>query len=108
MFARKISLNLKPNMNTDFTRKLETEIVPVLRKQKGFQEQFFGVLPNTNEAISISLWDQKENAENYNRTTYPELMKLLTPMVEGTPTVHSFEVHSTRVIKTEAPVAVKV
>ena len=107
MFARKISLNLKPNTHTDFTRKVEADIVPVLRKQKGFQEQFFGVLPNSNEAISISLWDQKENAELFNRSTYPELMKVLSPMVEGTPTVHSFEVHYTRPVKTEAPVAVK-
>jgi hypothetical protein len=46
------------------------------------------------EAIGISFWDQKENAEAYSRTTYPEVQKALAKVVEGTPQVKTHEVSS--------------
>jgi hypothetical protein len=39
MYARRVSLNLKPDSRTEFTNMLETEIIPVLRKQKGFLDE---------------------------------------------------------------------
>jgi len=36
MYARRVSLLLKPNSRAEFTQKLETDIIPMLRKQKGF------------------------------------------------------------------------
>ncbi|PYV22410.1 MAG: hypothetical protein DMG24_16880, partial [Acidobacteria bacterium] len=69
MFARSVSLRLKPNSVAEFTRTLENEIIPLLRKQKGFQDEITLVAPGGLEAIGISLWDQKENAEAYSRTT---------------------------------------
>lgn len=38
MFARRVSMHLKPNSAAEFTRRLETDIIPLLRKQKGFQD----------------------------------------------------------------------
>ena len=35
MFVRNVSINLKPNTLTEFTRTMEKEIIPLLRKQKG-------------------------------------------------------------------------
>ena len=39
MFARRVSMQLKPNTTAEFTRKMETEVIPMLRKQKGFQDE---------------------------------------------------------------------
>jgi len=39
MFARRVYMHLKPNTVADFTQKLEREIIPLLRKQKGFQDE---------------------------------------------------------------------
>jgi hypothetical protein len=39
MFARKVSSHLKSNMLSDHTRPLENEILPLLRKQKGFKDE---------------------------------------------------------------------
>jgi hypothetical protein len=64
----------------------------VLRKQKGFQDEITFVAPGGAEAVGISLWDQKENAEAYGRGAYPEVLKLLGRLVEGTPQVRTYEV----------------
>ncbi len=92
MFSRNVSMHLKPNSVAEFTRTLDQEIIPLLRKQKGFQDEITFVVPNGTEAVGISLWDQKENAEAYNRETYPAVLKALGKVVEGTPQVQTYEV----------------
>ena len=64
----------------------------MLRKQKGFKDEITLVAPERNEAVAISFWDKKEDAESYNREKYPEILKTLAKVVEGTPRVESFEV----------------
>jgi hypothetical protein len=85
-------MRLKANSVAEFTQTLEKEIIPLLRKQKGFQDEIALVVPGGMEAVAISLWDQKENAEAYSRGTYPDVLKALAKVVEGTPQVHTFEV----------------
>jgi len=92
MYARQISMELRPNSRTDFTAKIESEILPLLRKQKGFQDEITLVNSAGKDAFALSLWDSRENAEAYNRTTYGEVTKLLSKLVEGTPRVRSYEV----------------
>ena len=92
MFARNVSMRLKPNSVTEFTKTLENEIIPLLRKQKGFQDEITFVVPGGTEAVGVSLWDQKENAEAYDRGTYPQVLNALSKVIEGTPKVQAYEV----------------
>jgi heme-degrading monooxygenase HmoA len=92
MYTRNVSMKLKANSVQEFTRTLENEIIPVLRKQKGFKDEITLVAQERNEAVAISFWDKKEDAESYNREKYPEILKTLSKVVEGTPRVESFEV----------------
>ena len=92
MYTRNVSLKLKVNSAPEFTRTLENEVIPVLRKQKGFKDEIALIAPERNEAVGISFWDRKEDAEAYNREKYPEIVKMLSKVVEGTPRVESFEV----------------
>jgi hypothetical protein len=92
MFARRVSMHLKPNSVSELTQRLEKEIIPLLRKQKGFQDEITFVAPNGTEAFGISLWEKAENAEAYNRGTYPEVTKILAKVVQGTPQVETYEV----------------
>ena len=92
MYARRVSMNLKPNSRAEFTKKLESEIIPMLRKQKGFQDEITFVAPAGKEAFGVSLWDNKENAEAYNRGSYAEVSKILSKLVDGTPKVDTYEV----------------
>jgi hypothetical protein len=92
MFARSVSIRLKSNSVAEFTRLMENETLPLLRKQKGFRDEITLVAPNGTEAVGISLWDEKQNADAYSRDAYPELLKTLGRVVEGTPQVHTYEV----------------
>ena len=106
MFARKVSMNLKPNNVTEFTQRLDKEVIPLLRKQKGFQDEITFVAPNGTQAFGISLWERAENAEAYNRGTYPEVTRLLATVVEGTPQVETYEVANSTFHKIAAAVTV--
>src|SRR3989304_2180844 len=92
MFARNVFLHLKPNSVGEFSRMIEKEIIPLLRKQKGFQDEIMFIASGGLEAVGISLWDEQENAEAYDLKTYPQVIKALGKLVEGTPQVQTYEV----------------
>ena len=92
MFARLVTMKLKANSATEFPRLIDNEILPLLRKQKGFRDEITFIAPERSEAVANSFWDTKEDAQAYNSTGYPELLKALAKVVEGTPTVKTFEV----------------
>jgi hypothetical protein len=92
MYARSVSFHLKPGRATEFTQLIDKDIIPVLRKQKGFQDELTFVAPGGADAVGISVWDLKESAETYARDAYPRVIKTLAQVVEGTPQVQTYEV----------------
>ena len=102
MFARSVSFHLKPGRAAEFTRLLDKDVIPVLRKQKGFQDEITLVAPGGADAVGISVWDLKENAETYARGAYPGVLKSLDQVVEGTPQVKTYEVSNSTFQKTVA------
>jgi hypothetical protein len=92
MFARSVSFHLKPGRAAEFTKLLDKDIIPELRKQKGFQDEIALVAPGGADAVGISVWDLKENAETYDRVAYAGVLKALEQVVEGTPQVQTYEV----------------
>ena len=108
MFARNVRIHLKPNSAAEFTRMLEKDVIPVLRKQKGFQDEITFFVPGGKEAVGISLWERREDAETYSRGAYPEVMKSLATVVEGAPQVETCEVSNSTVHKIATPVPVTV
>jgi hypothetical protein len=105
MFARRVYMHLKPNSVLQFTQRLEKDILPLLRKQKGFQDEITFVGQGGTEAFGISLWDTAENAEAYNRGTYPEVRKFLDRVVEGAPQVETYDVANSTFHKIAAAAA---
>ena len=105
MFARRVHMHLKSNSVAEFTQRLEKDILPLLRKQKGFQDEITFVAQGGREAFGISLWENRENAEAYNRETYPEVTKILARVVEGTPKVETYEVSNSTFHKIAVAVA---
>src|SRR5207245_9541021 len=92
MFARTVTINLKADSSAEFTRTLESQIIPLLRNQKGFRDELTLLVPRGTEAVAISFWDHLENADAYAREVYPEVLKVLSKLVEGTTKVESYEV----------------
>jgi len=99
MFARNVIMQLRPNCVEEYTRTMETEVIPLLKKQEGFKDELSFVVANGTEAVGISLWESKESAESYNRETYPRIIKSLAEVIQGTPTVKTYEVTNSTIHK---------
>ena len=105
MYARNVALHLKPNTLSDFTKTFNTSVLPLLQKQKGFQDEITFAIPGGTDVVAISLWDTKENAEAYNTAGYPEVLKSLDRVLDGTPKVRVSDVISSTMHRAAAGVS---
>lgn len=110
MFARKISVHLKPNTLAEFTTTFQQNVLPLLRKQRGFKDEITFAAAGSTDVLAISLWDTKQNAEAYDANGYKDVLKMLGNVIEGTPKVENPDViHSTFYeVPTAVPVAAAV
>ena len=91
MYARNVTFHIKANSHSDYTHTFENQILPLLQKQKGFKEAITLSNAGSPDAVSISLWENKSNSDDYNTRVYPEVLKILAKVIEGTPRVQTFE-----------------
>ena len=87
MFARNVSVHLKPNTLNDFKQTFEKEVIPMLRKQAGFRDEITLAGDSDAYVTAISLWESKEQADAYNSSTYPTVLKTLDKFLDGPPKV---------------------
>ncbi len=106
MIARNVTMQLKPDSVSAFTQALETQIIPLLRKQKGFADEITFIVPGGKQAVGISMWEKQEDADAYTRGGYPEVLKVLANVLEGTPQVQNLEVCNSTSHKIAAAAAV--
>ncbi len=106
MYARRVSMTLKPNSVPDFTKLIDKDIIPMLRRQKGFQDEITFVGPDGSKVLAISLWDTRQSAEAYNGSAFAEVTKILSKVVDGTPTVDNYDVANSTWHKIAATVPV--
>jgi hypothetical protein len=104
MFARNVSVRLKSNMLSEYGHVFDSQVLPLLRKQKGFRDEITIASPNGLDVTAISLWDNKSDAEAYNTNTYPEVLKSFSRLIEGTPRVQTCEVVNSTFHKIDVPV----
>src|SRR6185503_20911334 len=102
MFSRHVSCHLKPIKREELTQMFDREILPLLQKQNGFNDEVVFVDPDGRQVLAISLWDSKESADRYSRETYPQVLKTLARVIEGTPQVRNYEVAFSTAHKTVA------
>jgi hypothetical protein len=106
MFARNVSIHLKSNMLSGYTRTFEKDVLPLLRQQNGFKDEITFAGPGEVDVTAISLWENKTDAEAYNTNTYPQVLKTLARFIEGTPRVQTADVVNSTFHKIAVPVAV--
>ncbi|HET9531253.1 MAG TPA: antibiotic biosynthesis monooxygenase [Blastocatellia bacterium] len=92
MFARHVSIRLRADSIPRFIRVITSEVVPLLREQKGFLDQIIFLSPDRPEALVITFWDDRESEEAFDRTLNPEVTRSLSEVIEGSPKVERFEV----------------
>jgi heme-degrading monooxygenase HmoA len=94
MFARKVSVRLKPDSLREFASLIECKILPWLRRQEGFLDLIILALADSSEVATISFWDHEANAQSYNSSGYPEAVQILEKLLDGIPYVKTFKVVS--------------
>ena len=102
MFTRYVVVKLKAKTAPEFTRLIEREVIPILRKQKGFLDEITFISPDLTEAVGNSFWETKADAEAYSRHGYAEVMKSLATVVVGTPTIGTANVSNSTIHKIAA------
>jgi len=102
MFVRTVGVRLKPNSLTEFANLMECEILPWLRKQEGFLDLITLAAPDGREVATISFWDHEGNAQAYNSSGYPAVLKILANLLDGAPYLKTFNV-VTSTFQTVAP-----
>lgn len=88
-YARNVQFRIKEGKEKEFNGLFENEVLPMLRKQLGFQEAVTLVGPKGSHAIS--LWDDEKSAEAYKAASYQQVLAKLSTVIDGTPTVETYE-----------------
>jgi len=88
-FARNVQFNLKAGQLDEFNRLMKSEILPLMKTQKGFREDV--TLLKKDVGMSLSLWEDRVSAETYHANTFPTVLKKLGPVIDGTPRVDTYD-----------------
>ncbi len=94
MFVRQVTAHFKPGKFDLLNRRLEDDVIPLLKKQTGFRDELSFLDKEKDEAIAMSFWDTKKDAEKYQRDVYPKISKKMEDAIDGTPEIRSFEVNN--------------
>jgi quinol monooxygenase YgiN len=88
-YARNVNFTVKTGKIDEFNRLMSTEILPLMKTQKGFCQDL--TVLGSKTGMSVSVWDDRASAETYNTKTYPEVLKKLNSVLDGTPRVEGYD-----------------
>ncbi len=92
MYVRQVSAHFKPAKFDMLNKRFEEDVIPLLKKQAGFRDELSIFDRNKDEAITMSFWDTKQDAQKYAREIYPAVHKKMEETLEDTPRIRSFEI----------------
>ncbi len=101
MFARIVDFVSRPGKTRALTEIIQSRLLPILSVQPGFVDEI--VLESDvdpNRVVTLSFWKTREQAERYNKETYPAVKEVLVASLKIDPVVRTFNVKnsSTRYI----------
>ncbi len=96
----------KPGKRNEFLTIWNREILPTLKKQPGFVDEFllFGTAEQ-DLAVGVSCFKTREDAERYHREVFPRLVNTVGQLLTGPPTVRPFSVEASETFRIAAKAA---
>jgi len=99
MFARIVESIPKMEMlerKDEIVRILKNEVLPIMRKQRGFLE-FLPLTPEikNEKFIGITLWAEKKDADRYEREGFEMVLQILRPYLAAPVIVRNYTVETT-------------
>jgi len=92
MYARMVKGHFKPDKFEFVKNTLEKDVIPLLKKQKGFRDELSFFDESLKEGYAISFWDSKADLELYERDIYPTVHQKMADAFVGKPVANEFEV----------------
>jgi heme-degrading monooxygenase HmoA len=77
--------------------KLVDQLSPALKTAKGFKTVTFLVDDAAGEYGSVTLWESKEDIENFRKAAGPQIEKTVSRIAKGPPSIRLFEVYEPKV-----------
>ncbi len=104
MFARKVSMHLKADRAGEFIKKMESEVIPLLRLQHGFLDEISLISQSGKEVYAYSFWENSSDAEKYDKNTFAQVTNQLAGIIDGTLRIHTYTVANSTFHKMAAAV----
>lgn len=100
MYTRMLEFKVKPESTDKLSNVMNEEILPVLKKQKGFVD----IIALRDEAdtticTALSFWTSKADADRYATETYPKVAEKLKPHMATNVTMRTFNVETSTLHK---------
>src|ERR1700680_2422469 len=93
MFTRVVELTTKPGKNKQLSDTINDKLLPILKKQKGFVDETVLVSDKEdNRVLSLSFWNTKEDAEQYQREQYQKVQETVRHLLDSEPVIRTFDV----------------
>ena len=93
MYARVVNVQFLEGKLDEAKRIVNEDVVPALKKQKGFNSQLLLTQEDTRSAISINLWETEADLTAFEASPiYREVLGKLSSVLAGPPNGEAYEV----------------
>jgi heme-degrading monooxygenase HmoA len=93
MYARVVNVQFQKGKLEEAKRIVNESIVPVLKEQKGFKNQYLLTQQDTGKAISINLWESETDLTVFEKSPlYREILGKLGAVLAGPPAGEAYEI----------------
>jgi quinol monooxygenase YgiN len=95
MFTRVVAMTSKSGKSQELANLIDAKAVPILKQQRGFVDEIVLVAhTEPDRVLALSFWNNKEDAEKYQRDHYQTIHDALRDLLETEPDIQTFEVHT--------------
>jgi len=98
-------MHLKADRVGDLIKKMENEIIPLLRQQQGFLDEITLISQSGKEVYAYSFWENSADAERYDKNVFAQVTNLLAGVIDGTLRIHTYMVANSTFHKMAAAIA---
>ena len=82
MFARTVEINAKTGKARELIRTVNDQVLALLKSQAGFVDEITLISQdNPDRVLAVSFWKTREEAEKYNRETFPKVNDIIRSVI---------------------------
>jgi heme-degrading monooxygenase HmoA len=95
MFTRTVEVTAKSGKARELAKTINDKVLPILKKQAGFVDETVLVSDaEPDRMLALSFWNNKEDAERYQREQYSAIHERIRHLFETEPVIRTFNVES--------------